>query len=295
MLLLLFILSLIFPSHVLADSSNTITVSPSIVRLDLAVDKPETVLTYKNASSNTIEISLSASDVAELEYGYKPSFLDQKTAENYKYTLSSWITFDKTTLIIAPNSTENVTVFIEKDKLTPGGHYGSIMAKITNNGTDEAVEIQGVLSSLIFVRTNTGKEKESGELQSLIPNRKFLSFPKTFTLSFKNTGDTDLIPYGIIEIRDMFGRNVAKGILNDGSLTTLPESIRKYEIEIKPNNFLFPSIYTADFSGHFGKTDQKMEKHLKFLSEGNLPLILVTTVFILIFLFFARKTITGKN
>jgi hypothetical protein len=288
-MLLFLILFLLLPQPVFAQTANSLTVAPSIIRLDLATDKPEALLEYKNTTNKTIELSLSASDFAELEHGYKPSFLDEKTAQNYKYSLSSWIDFDKKTLVIAPFATESVTVFINKDKLSPGGHYGSILARITNTTDSETVQIQGVLSSLIFVRTNTGQEKELGEIQNFAPNRTLIAFPKTFALRFKNTGDTDLIPYGLVEIKDMFGRTVAKGILNEGSLATLPESIRSYDIEVKANTFLFPGMYSADFKGHFGKTNQQMQAEKKFFSEGNLPIIPIGFVAAIIILYIKKR------
>jgi len=287
-LLFFFILSLIFPSPASAETPNLLTVSPSIIRLDLATDKPETVLEYKNNSNNTIELSLSASDFNELEHGYEPAFINQKDAKNYKYSLSSWISFDKNTILIAPKASEKITVFINKDQLSPGGHYGSIQASVVNPNTNDAVAIQSVLSSLVFVRTNTGKENESAKIQSLELQRNLLNFPKTFTLRFQNTGDTDLIPYGLIIIKDIFGSEVARGILNEGSLITLPESIRSYEVKINSNIFLFPSLYTAEFKGHFGKTNQKMEKEIKFLSEGSLPIIFICSIAIIAVITFYR-------
>lgn len=271
---LLSLLLLFTPSPTFAQTpTNTLTVAPSIIRLDLATDKPEAELSYTNTSKQTIELTLSASDFTELEHGYKPAFLDEKNAENYKYSLSSWISFDKQTLVIEPNGTETVTVFINQERLTPGGHYGSILAQITNQDTTEAVQVQGALSSLLFVRTATGKEHEAGKIATFAPEKTLFAFPQSFVFRFQNTGDTDVIPYGIVQVHDMFGRVIAKGILNEGSLIALPESIRRFAIGIKPQGFLLPSIYTAEFTGHFGKSNQKMETKLSFFSEGSIPLI----------------------
>ena len=272
--LLLLLLSFFFPPPVFAESP-TLTVSPSIIRLDLATDKPEAILSYNNASDHTIELAFSASDFTELEHGYKPNFLTQKDAQNYRYALSSWISFDKNTLVIPPHTTEKITVFINTAKLSPGGHYGSILGQITSSSGNKEVQIQGVLSSLIFVRTATGKEKDEAKIATFVPERSLFSFPQIFTFRFQNTGDTELVPYGLVTIRDMFGRTVAKGILNEGSLIALPESIRRYEIPIKPQTFLLPGTYTADFTGHFGTSRHPMQQQVTFFSEGTLPLLTV--------------------
>lgn len=260
--------------------TNAVSVSPSLLHLDLQTDEPQATLYYKNTSKETVELTLSASDVTELEDGYKLSFLEQKDAKNYKYSLSSWIDFDKKTLIVNPGETSTVTVFIKKDRLNPGGHYGAVLAQISNKNPSGNVAINSSLSSLIFVRTNTGKEKEEGKIEKFAPIREWLDFPDSFVLRFNNTGDVDVVPYGLITIKDIFGRIVAKGIVNEGSLATLPESIRRYDVQIlKQENFLIPGIYKAELTGHFGKKNKQFKAAAAFFSQGSIPLLPLVVIF----------------
>src|SRR5690242_7882292 len=78
------LLFFLLPTPIFAQSTpaNTVTVSPSIVHLDLQTDSPETTLYYKNNGDETISLSFNASDVTELEDGYKLSFLEPKNAQN---------------------------------------------------------------------------------------------------------------------------------------------------------------------------------------------------------------------
>jgi hypothetical protein len=274
--------------------NNAVSVSPSILHLDLQSDQSEAKLYYKNTGKETVELTLSASDFTELEDGYKLSFLEGKDAKNYKYSLSSWIDFDKKTLIVDPGETGTITVFIKKERLTPGGHYGAVLAQISNKNPAGNVVINSSLSSLIFVRTNTGKENEQGKIEKFTQVRSWIDFPESFVMRFNNTGDVDVIPYGIVTIKDAFGQIVAKGTLNESSLAALPESIRRYDNHVvKQDKLLLPGFYKAELTGHFGKTNKKFSAATEFFSQGSLPMISVGfVVIILLFLLlkFKKKT-----
>ncbi len=284
-----FLLPLIFlfftplPAFAQSPSPNTLSVSPSYLKIDLQQDEPKASLTYTNNSANTIELNFSASDFTDLEDGYKLAFLETKNVNNYQYRLSSWIDFDQKNLVLSPKSTGTVTVFINKDKLTPGGHYTAILAHLTSHNNPDTIGIQGVLSSLIFVRTATGKEIEESKIEKFEALRDLMDFPEAFLMRFHNTGSTDLTPYGLITITDSFGRTVAKGILNEDSLVSLPESIRRFDIPVKPQTkLLLPGMYTAKFDCHFGKTNHQMHTSLQFFSQGNLPIIPLSACLIVI-------------
>lgn len=277
----------LFHSTAFAQSANApqLLVTPSIIKLDLSVDKPEAILTYKNLTDSPMELSFQAQDFKELEDGYKLTFLEGKDANNYQYGLSSWVQFSSKTLLLNAYEKAQLTVFIQKDKLSPGAHYATILASVSpRQTTNQSVIIKGILGSLLFVRTNTGVEKESANIDSFELARDFFGFPKTIYFRFNNTGDTDLTPYGLIQI--MSGNAlVAKGIVNETSAPTLPQSIRRYYVPIRQfQNFLWPGIYTAKLSLHYGKSDQKITKTISFFSEGSIPLMLIG---VLVFVFAA--------
>lgn len=292
MWLLPFLILFLIPQSAFAQTPapNTLSVSPSFIKIDLQQDEAQATLTYTNNSQNTVELEFSASDFTNLEDGYKLSFLEPKNVKNYQYRLSSWIDFEQKNLVLAPHSTGQITVFINKDKLTPGGHYTAILAHLTNHTNSETIGVQGMLSSLLFVRTATGKELEEGKVTKLEAIRDLIDFPQTFLLRFQNTGTTDLTPYGLITITDNLGRVVAKGILNENSLITLPESIRRFDIPVKKQtSLLLPGTYTAKFEGHFGKNNHQIQTSLQFFSQGSLPLIPLGIILILLLIILKVK------
>lgn len=296
--MLIFLAALFFlgPKSAFAQSyPKGITVIPSIAHIDLATDPPEYTLTYVNNTSFDVTLNLSVQDFTELEDSYKISFLSGKDAANYKYSLSSWISFENSQLELSPGETKSVKVFIDKERITKGGHYASILAEIAQPESGKQIGVKGVLSSLLFVRASTGKEVEEGSIDSFEPYREGIDYPTAYTLQFNNSGNVHVIPYGVIQVFDPLGYLVAKGTLNFDSLDALPESIRIYNTPVTTyQKILLPGIYTARIDVTFGKTNQKLSTTVKFFSQGmfNFVKIGIVLVIILLVLFYLRKKLT---
>jgi hypothetical protein len=301
-LLLVIFLLLFNPSPILAQTPPSgISVSPSIVRTDLETDGEEFILFYKNTTSDPVQLSFKAQDFTELEEGWKVKFLEEKDAQNYSYSLSSWLEFERQTLELNPNEQRELKVRVKKDALSPGGHYATVLAEVTQKPNEEGqISVRGILSSLVFVRASTGNEIEKAEITSFTPaSNPIFTFPKKVVLRLNNTGNTELVPYGLVEIKDIFGNTVAKSAVNEDSLITLPETIRRYDVEIKPTGpFLFPGIFKANLTAEYGKNPQKLTRQIKFFSLGSLDLKIlpvVLAVIALISIFLKRGKSKSKN
>lgn len=284
----------VFISLVEAQDKGGITVSPSIIHLDLATDPPEYSLTYTNNTNSEINLLLSVADFNELEDSYKINFLEGKDAQNYKYSLSSWISFENKTIQLSPNEKKSVRIFIDKNRITKGGHYASILAEIVQPETKNQVSVKAVLSSLLFVRASTGQEIEDGKINSFNPVRDGIEFPNNYSISFINKGNVHVVPYGLISVYDPLGNLVAKGAFNENSLDALPESIRHYKAQVTTyQKVLLPGIYTANVDLHFGKTNQKVTRAVKFFSQGVFDFIksglLLTAVIVFLIIIYRRK------
>ncbi len=278
----------LFLSRAYAQTSG-ITVIPSIVQLDLATDKPKATIAYSNHTSQPVTLAFSTSNITGFEDSYSVTLLQPKNAQNYQYGLSSWIEFSNKSLVLDPGSTDSITIFIDKDKLSPGGHYGSVLAQIQQQNPSRSVTIKSVLATLVFVRTHTGKEYEKGSITTLAPEQNFWDFPQNFALRFTNSGDTYLIPYGRLNMYDIWGNAVGKGILNEGSLMILPQTLRRYEIPSQLfGSIVWPGIYHATLIMQFGKTNQTLTASTAFFSFGTLPILqiflIILTIFFIIYI-----------
>jgi len=293
----LFLLLLSTPSSF--AQKKGISVTPSIIHLDLAVDPAEYTLTYENNTNADITLLLSLSDFNELEESYKINFLERKEAKNYKYSLSSWVTFENNRLQLSPNEKKTIRVFIDKERITKGGHYASILAQVEQNNEEKKVNVRGILSSLLFVRASTGKEIEDGKIRSFRPQRDGIEHPDSFILRFENSGNVHVVPYGYIEVFDLLGNKIAKGIFNENSLDALPESIRRYDIKVIPyQKFFIPGVYNAKVYIHFGKTNIEIYSNVSFFSQGSFNFAkigLILTLIVIISIYYFRKKRGNKD
>lgn len=265
------LMGLISPHKSFAQTAkNTVSVMPQITRLDLSVDKPEAEIIYTNSTLLPIELSLTVENVKELEDRNPVGILDAKESANYKYALASWVYLDRQNIIIQPGEKQAVKITIDYKKLSPGGHYGAILAELKQSKDNKKIKLKGVLTSLLFVRASTGNEIEAAKINSFGPIRQGFEFPKEFLLRFQNTGNVDLTPYGLIEVRDQRNKLVAKSIINEGSFITLPEAIRRYDIPIiKIDKFILPGKYTAAVNLHYGKGKKEIKLKTEFVTQGS--------------------------
>jgi hypothetical protein len=298
-LLVIFVILVVFPAHANAQNlQKGITVAPSIIHIDLAQDQPEYELSYTNNTGAEINLKLSVEDFTELENSYQISFLTGKDAANYKYSLSSWISFENNNLFLSPGEKKSVKVYIDKNRITKGGHYASILAEIVQPESKNQISVKAVISSLLFVRASTGKEIEDGKISDFTPLRDGIDYPDAYTVGFQNNSNVHVVPYGLIQVLDPLGNLVAKGIFNLNSLDALPESIRRYDTKVNIyQKILLPGIYTAKIDLHFGKTNQKLTASIKFFSQGafNFVKIGIGLIILLILSFYLRRRIKTKS
>lgn len=280
-LFLFFILSLGFLAPKV--SAGRMTVSPAHIRLDLASQKPVSPITYTNNTTDEVQLTLSATDFHELEDGYKLSFLEGKDVQNYQYRLSSWISFDQNSLVLLPGQSGTVNIIVNADRLSPGAHYGTILASVQSDRSDAPVRIQEVIGTLIFVRTATGQEKISGSISEFASDSTLFEFPGRYILRLNNTGNVEIVPYGLVTVTDIFGRQVAKGVLNADSLLILPETIRRFSIPLVfSSRIILPGFYHARINLHFGPPEQYLDEQDYFFSLGNYPWVAALLILLLL-------------
>ncbi len=282
------------PSNLLAVTG--ITVSPAVTRLDLSSDPGSFKLSYTNFTDHPVQLTFSAKDFTSLEEGWRIRFLDENDSVNYRYSLSSWLEFSPSSLLLKPGQSLPLNINIRQASLSGGGHYASVIADITSAPpVPEAIAIKSQLASLVFVRAHTGFEHDEARISSFSAgSADYFSLPQKYILRFDNFGNTDLTPHGLVIVRDAFNREVSRGILNTDSLIVLPESIRRFDIPVtvKSARWLLPGPYQASLTVNYG-SNQSMSSHLQFFSPGssiNLVLIILLPVLLLVlFLLWSKK------
>jgi hypothetical protein len=184
-----------FAAQVAQQSSSSITVSPAVARLDLITDPSELDIAYTNNTPQAIQLKFKSEDFTYADEGWQVKFLSQTDASNYNYSLSNWMHFDNPDLALNPGETRQLKVTIDRDRLTPGSHFGAVIAQVKPANSDK-LTLEADISSLIFARSGTGTEVEEGVIDSIEPVKSVLELPSRFVLRFRNSGKVDLTPYG---------------------------------------------------------------------------------------------------
>lgn len=213
-----------------------LTISPPLREITLGPGLLEasTDVTLQNNSDQTVRASLQLVDLRALgQYG--GNSLD-KAGLTGKYDLANWLTLPGgNTVDIAGKQTVRVAVKIaNRSDLAPGGHYGAIVitSSADNSSAKSQVSLNQQVVSLLFIK-KLGGEVYGLQLESSTFKRSS-DIPQIVTTNFKNTGNVHLVPHGYIEVTDPVGKLIAKGIINQDSLSILPGSLRKYVTTMQP-------------------------------------------------------------
>ncbi len=176
------------------------------------------------------------------------SFLGANSG-SYSYSLSSFLSLESNRLDLSPKQKKVFRVQItNRDDLSPGGHYAAIVAKmVTAQGDNKSLStaVAPSVSSLILLRKSGGERFNLSLVDVDYPQLVSMSNPKTLNLKFQNEGNIHLVPYGTIEIKDLFNRTLFKGPINTSSLKVFPESRRKIAVELVKSSFVLPISFNT--------------------------------------------------
>lgn len=233
--------------------AKTIGIFPAYVDITLKSDKDEQSfdLYVKNKTDKAIKLDVSSLDFKQDDPYGSVAFLG-KNLGNYTYSLSSFLTYDKNSFVLPSGKQERIVVTVKnREDLSPGGHYAAVIVRQTPPDGNKETVVSPALSSLIYLR-KTGGERFNLSLKDInFPKLPIVfNYPNTYLLTMQNDGNVHLVPYGRADIKDMFGRMIFKGVINEGSLKVLPQSRRYIPVYSKKVEFSFPiSINTLNLEG----------------------------------------------
>jgi len=180
----------------------------------------------------------------------------------------------------------------------PGGRYGVVFAsalppEIEIKPGEEVKPMVGIISRvgcLLFIRVK-GEVIEDGFLKSFgtkDAKKYFEQGPINFELLFENNGNVHLAPYGMIEIKNLFGKKVDE--IEIDPYFAMPDSVRMREMKWE-RELLF-GRYTALASVNRGYQDIIDQKSIDFwVIPWKIILAGLVGLFLIIWFF---RWITGK-
>lgn len=214
-----------------AKRPGGITIAPAFQDVTIAADQASASYQFSitNNTSDPLELSLSAVDFGSLDESGGVLFSgDSRKSLDYRYGLAQYVTLERDRLVVDPKKTEKVQLTVtNKESLSPGGHYGAILVSPTpGGGRSTKVEVNQVLSSLLFVRKQGGEIYELA-LRDITTAGNLFTAPENVELRFQNSGNVHVVPRGILTVTDPRGRVVKRGFINTGSGIVLPETFRR--------------------------------------------------------------------
>lgn len=260
-----------------ASNSGGFSVSPAFQEVEIlqSDDKKEFFIKISNNTGNIQEVNLEAVD---FENSTEPGQIifpgDQSSDFVKKYGLVSWIKLEKNVIVLNPNSEEKISFTIEnRDTLSPGGHYVSIMATVggkINESISSSVGLKQSIASLVFVK-KIGGEIYSMELKKITVPKVIFSLPEKINLEFENTGNIHVVPRGTIEIFSPFGKILGKGVINRDSAKILPGTIKNGNHKIDNYSALFfPGRYKIRINYRYDGEEKFTQKETVFSSLGSI-------------------------
>ena len=234
-------------------------ISPFYQNVSIAQYQPSAryVLTLSNTSSVVQTFRLTTQDFGSLNQSAGVAFLNSSSTYAKKYGLAAWMQLDQEAVTIPASASSQVTVTINNSpSLTPGGHYGAILATAQSAPTDKPTQprvgVLAVLSSLILLIKGGGAPPNL-DLQSQTVYGRGLGLPSQVDQQFVNAGDIHVVPRGVVQVLDPTGRVVERGALNVNSGIILPGTERSYNTPLAelasawmPGNYKVLTTYRYD-------------------------------------------------
>lgn len=238
----------ILPVSTFAQSRVGITLAPPTTedRVD-----PGQVYSYtlkiQNEGDGTEVLYPQLHDITGIAKDGQPIFA--KDGEESGYGLSSWVTFDKASLTIAPHgsATLEVTARVPRDA-TPGAHIGSVaLAQHAPSDVKLGSSIGYEVRSILSLRV-AGEVVEHARIRQFFAGKVFFTTPDVaFTTTIANEGNVFERPKGFIDITNMFGKKVDSIPVNEGGASVFPLSERDFVTNWKSEDFHIGK-YTAEMT-----------------------------------------------
>lgn len=285
--------------HQLQAASQGLSITPPQQELSLDKNQPEALLTVSltNNSEVNMRINLAVLDFGALgeSGGVILAGSDSKDLPE-KYRLATWLRLSDSQVDIPAKSTKPITLtVVNTADLTPGGHYGALVATLVSlPSADKPVTLNQSLSSLLFVNKQGG-ENYRLELKDAQVQRSWWGGVKGSQLKFSNAGNVHLVPRGTVVLQDPTGRQLAKGVINQESGFILPESSRIYHPDLlQMARPLWPGTYTMIASYRYEGSDTAEKQEFTFFHPGLVLPSLVPILLLLCGVFLLRRKLLGK-
>lgn len=278
--------TLAFTSYAAAQTQSGLTVSPGVIKTAVSKDDPvqQTVVTIRNNYQVPVRLSAELKGIDETGTRLLPGGdLDAAVAN----TLS----VSETDFTIPALSDKRITVqSTYSDKLSPGGHYATLVIaqQSAANGT---LSLRSGVSVTIFM-TNREGVLESFQLQEFTAPSNIFKLPHEAKITLRNNGNVHSVPRGVVRVEQGNGVVIAQDILNSSSAPVLPDKSFTGTVSLQPlRSSLWPQkIRTIlQFRGESSSQVREAIKTSWFIPPGFIALVVILALGILTIWKFRRS------
>ncbi len=266
--------SLIMASFAIPASAQTgqagLSVAPP--NTDLTLSSGEQVtrsLTITNEGSAPASITLSANNFAASGEQGGASYLPTGSGG-----LADWMTIAPSSFDLPGGSSKDVTVTMSvPNNASAGGHYATVFAYTSAadsvSGSGAAVTTAIGANFLVNISGNVIEKASIAEF-STPRSRLNAGEDVGFTIRVSNSGNTHLIPSGVVEVYRK-GVKVDELKLNEAGSAVLPNSTRAYSVSSQ--KALLPGAYSAKATVSYGSGEVLSAPVISFAVIGDSSLM----------------------
>lgn len=242
------------------NAESGIRIDPAFQEVILTSDIREATVSASiyNLSGQTLDLEIFALDfVQHPELGG----IELLQRAQSQYQLSPYVSLNQKALSIPPGEAASMSATIANtSQLSPGGHYGALVARVRPAETGQLQQVLPAVSSLVLLK-KIGGERYQLSLQSLEWGSSlpiFFGIPNSVSMQFHNTGNVHVIPRGVIMVKDVWGRQIQRGTVNTSSAFILPESRRTLIVPLRTETRSLPvNVLRLSVQGSVEGTDIK--------------------------------------
>lgn len=245
----------LFSPSVFAQTTRSFTISPPTLKFKLNPgQKTEKTIKITNKSSVTMEFVVNVQDFIVTNETGTPELLPEGVNIDNRFSAASWTAVLPDQFIIEPGRSATTTLYLQvPGDARPGGRYFSVTIQPLANPNLETsgTAINTVVGSLVYLTVN-GETKEDAKILRFFAPPLSEYGPISIESEIQNTGDIHISPRGTVEVKNLIGKKIYSGVLEN--LNVFPGTSRLYKNQIESKILL--GRFKAKLSGYYGSNNQ---------------------------------------
>lgn len=213
-----------------AQSSAGIQIKPAVLE-DNAT--PGATYDFSISVTNLADfgrtLSLSSEDIEGVDEDGQPIFA-APGSQPTGYEISSWITLPGPSVTLDPGETRTIDIRVRVPaNATPGSHFGGVFFDTGAVRPDSSGAAVGAKVGSLIALKIAGDVKEEARLREFSTDKLvYNAAAVNFTSKFENLGNVLLRPHGLIEVTNMWGKQVGSIEVNATAAGVFPKSYRTF-------------------------------------------------------------------